>query len=234
MSVKNDVSVKQDTSMNMIYDEIVNMYNYLWNNINNSNIIENFELPSLMDRDIVGFVKLVEIAKENDIDITFTIYDLHNIVSSFYLKAVELTAEQKFNRKKVLTNIQTILSKYTNPEVLKFKIDKFIFEQTSKSNISQTPEQIQSTNYFKKQAHPGLMLVLNTTNLLLKEINDIENPIVCPTCEICSTCEICPTCKICPTCEICPICPIDYTNYYLITIVLLIILIIYLLSKSKP
>ena len=101
----------QDISMNMIYNEIANVYNYLSNNINNSNIIENFELPPLINRNIDEFIRLVLIAKNYGFDITFTVQELHNTVDFFDLKASELTAEQRLNRKKVLTNIQTIFVK---------------------------------------------------------------------------------------------------------------------------
>jgi chromosome segregation ATPase len=165
-----------DISMNIIYNELLKMYN---NHFNKSTIVEPFTLPSVNNNMKNFFIEIVIRAKNYGYEINFTIDEFNNVFSYLELRAKLLTFEQQEKRKKVFINIKDIL--------LKFKelgqLDIIINEIITKTNqaINQTLEQKQNFNIIES-IRPNVFalhtLLLNVVDLFIEDIEDISNNII--------------------------------------------------------
>ena len=175
MSTNNDIYM--NTSINIIYSELLKMYN---NHFNKSIIVEPFLLPSVNNNVQVKnfFIEIVIRANNYGYEINFTINELHNVFSYLELRAKLLTFEQQQKRKKVFINIKDILNKLKELGVL----EKIINEIITKSNqINQTEEQKQNFNIIES-IKPNVFalhtLLLNVVDLFIEDIEDISNNII--------------------------------------------------------
>jgi len=80
--------------------------------------------------------------------------------------------------------------------------------------LLEIPPETPPTLQMKENALAAFTLFQNTIDLFLNEINDIDNP------------------KICPTCLPCPICPPEKDNTYLYLFILLLLIIIFGLAYN--
>lgn len=115
------MDTKKDTSMNIIYNEFINIYNFLKNKDSHDNITEGFtdtrsniilpeEIKNEINRSFTGFGMLKEMFPEyKKYIITFTIDELYDTILFFDFKVIDLSKEQLATRKKVLTNIYNLL-----------------------------------------------------------------------------------------------------------------------------
>ena len=114
----NDISM--NTSINIIYNELLQMYNNEFNN--SKKTIETFSLPPIDNNTKEFFIKVSIVAKNNGYEINFTIDELENVLSYLELRANLLTLEQQEKRKKIFINVKNILIKLKESG----ELDKFI------------------------------------------------------------------------------------------------------------
>jgi hypothetical protein len=184
MNIEKATIIEEDTSMNRIYNEFISMYNYLKKE-KSGNIVENFILPHQIHQEEISILFIM--MQLFGYPILFTIEELQNTILFFELKASELTKEQRTNRKKVLTNIQTLLVKLNNSGDLLKLINIYVEDKINKAKerikditltIEKNKERIENTNddNYKKQLEDELIIfIASETSKQLEDEKEIES-----------------------------------------------------------
>ena len=177
MSTNYDISM--NTSINIIYSELLKMYN---NKFNNSKIVETFSLPPIDNNMKDAFIDIVIIAKNNGYEFNFTIHELHNVLSYLELRAKLLTLEQQEKRKKVFINIKDILTKLKESGNLDILINDLlkpypgsIFDPHFNKALDPSFNALTS---IKPNVFALHTLLLNVVDLFIEDIEDISSNII--------------------------------------------------------
>ena len=182
------MNINNDISMNIIYNELLKMYN---NHFNKSTIVEPFLLPSINNNVQVKnfFIEIVIRARNYGYEINFTIDELNNVFSYLELRAKLLTFEQQEKRKKVFINIKDILNKFKELGHLEQIINQILSQsnQINQQNITINTQDIIVTSPFSnfnviESIRPNVFalhtLLLNVVDLFIEDIEDISNNII--------------------------------------------------------
>ena len=174
---KNDISM--NISINIIYNELLKMYN---NKFNNLKTIETFSLPSIDNNMKTAFIDIAITAKNYGYEINFTIDELHNVLSYLELRAKLLTLEQQEKRKKVFINIKDILVKLKESGHLDTLINDLLkpgigslFDPNFNKALDPSFNALTS---IKPNVFALHTLLLNIVDLFIEDIEDISNNII--------------------------------------------------------
>ena len=164
----NDISM--NTSINIIYNELLKMYNNF--NFNNSKTIEPFSLQLNINNNRDNFIETVIRAKNYGYEINFTIDELESVLNNLELRANLLTFEQQEQRKKIIINLKDILLS----EKLKDIKNNFI-QNILDNNYSLPDQEIINKQNIKENINGYHTLLLNVLNLFIEDIENISKNI---------------------------------------------------------
>jgi len=174
------MNINNDISMNIIYNELLKMYN---NHFNKSTIVEPFITAYFPNQVKDYFIRMVIRAKNYGYDINFTIDELTNVFKTFELRANKLTFEQQETRKKVFINIKDILNKFkeknhlwllsaSNIVLSKSDQEDYALSLLDKNDISTYLNFFTPINFIEFHS-----LLLNVVDLFIEEIENISKNI---------------------------------------------------------
>jgi hypothetical protein len=219
--MSNSVSEDNKTSINIIANELLNIYNSFQNPQTTITIpttstpttptIDNFEVLPITENDVASFETVKKKIIEDGYNINFTIFELHETIKKLEIKANLLSLNERTNRKKILLFLLEVLNK--NKDLTRKNIDNlfskyqtsienqpyngtpithnsFTQGQNENFNTSIGPNQTLTREQIKNNMYAFYDLTIYIVELFIKEINDIENPIICSICPICSTCPV--------------------------------------------
>jgi hypothetical protein len=191
-----NINQNNSASINIIINEISNIYDSLTEN--NMKYIEKFEVLPITDRDISDFQNTIIRFKSEGINIDFTINELYEVGKKFEINANLLSPNERTSRKKIL--IFVLLNLNMKKNLMYNNVNNFF------SNVIENPNQSFTIQQMKNNVYASYDLLINIIELFIKEINDIDNPKICPTCPTCPICPTCPTCQECQKCQTCQEC----------------------------
>jgi hypothetical protein len=175
------MNTNNDISINIIYNELLKMYNNSFN-FNKSTIVEPFSLPPIDNNMKTAFINIVIIAKNNGYEFNFTIDELYNVLSYLELRAKILTLEQQEKRKKVFVNIKDILIKLKESGNLDILINDLlkpypgsIFDPNFNKALDPSFNALTS---IKPNVFALHTLLLNIVDLFIEDIEDISKNII--------------------------------------------------------
>jgi hypothetical protein len=182
------------TDLQTIWNNIIVRYNKIINKP-----VEPFTLKPLTKEEEKLFTMITLLGY----DINFTAQELYDVMENLEFKASALTAQQRTNRKTIFTFIKNELKKFKDSGKLFILINTGSVDDVlsqlplygnsnSEGMITNTDS---SSNTFtnvittppetKDNILATFTLFQNIIDLFLNEINDIENPKICPTCSTC-------------------------------------------------
>ncbi len=145
-------NINNNKSTNIIYNELLNLYNNYVNKDTSNNNIEPFVL---LPEHLNMFNIKYNTYDEDNILITFTAKELQKTIELFDLEPLKITKKQRINRKKILI---------------------YFLQKLNKSNKikNETNLLFKNNKYMNDNIKSMLKIIKRTIKLYIKEIDDIE------------------------------------------------------------